>query len=95
MTDDDGWIVKDLPIINERGLHARAAARFVKTAGRFTAEITVSKDDQTVPGRSIMGLLLLVAGQGSAIRVAARGADAPGALSALEALVATRFDESK
>jgi phosphocarrier protein HPr len=95
MANDGDRLVKDLFIINERGLHARAAARFVKTAEQFHAEITVSKDEHTVPARSIMGLLLLVAGRGSAITVAARGADAQEALNALEALVAARFDEAK
>jgi len=95
MPDADDWIVADLTITNERGLHARAAARFVKTAGQFGAEITVSKDKHTVPGRSIMGLLLLVAGRGSSISVAARGPDAQQALDALGALVADRFDEPK
>lgn len=95
MPDADDWIVTDLTITNERGLHARAAARFVKTAGQFAAEITVSKDEHTVPGRSIMGLLLLVAGRGSSISVAARGPDAQQALDALGALVANRFDEPK
>ncbi len=95
MTNDGDRHVKDLLIINERGLHARAAARFVKTAEQFGAEITVSKDEHTVPARSIMGLLLLVAGRGSAITVTANGADAQEALNALEALVAARFDEAK
>jgi phosphocarrier protein len=95
MTDGDEWIVTALTISNERGLHARAAARFVKTAGEFAAEITVSNEEHTVPGRSIMGLLLLVAGQGSSITVAARGPDAQQALDALGALVAARFDEPK
>jgi len=95
MTNDGDQHVKDLLIINERGLHARAAARFVKTAEQFGAEITVSKDEHTVPARSIMGLLLLVAGRGSAITVTAKGADAREALNALEALVAARFDEAK
>lgn len=84
-----------LPIVNERGLHARAAARFVEVAGKFTCDITVTKDDQTVPGRSIMGLLLLVAGPGSSISVTAQGADADAALAALSDLVADRFSESK
>jgi len=95
MTNDGDRHVKDLLIINERGLHARAAARFVKTAEQFGAEITVSKNEYTVPARSIMGLLLLVAGRGSAITVTANGADAREALNALEALVAARFDEAK
>lgn len=84
-----------LPIVNERGLHARAAARFVEVASQFACDITVTKDEQTVPGRSIMGLLLLVAGPGSAISVTAEGADAEAALAALGDLVADRFNEPK
>jgi len=83
-----------LEIINERGLHARAAARFVEIAGQFEAAVSVTKDDQTVPGRSIMGLLLLVAGPGSTITVTAEGPDAGPALAALGDLVAQRFMES-
>jgi len=95
MAEPDGWLIQELAIINERGLHARAAARFVEVAGHFGAEITVSKDDHTVPARSIMGLLLLVAGLGSSITVAARGVDAPQALAALADLAVNRFNEAK
>jgi phosphocarrier protein HPr len=95
MTNGSEPLTKDLLIINERGLHARAAARFVKTAEQFSAEITVSKDEHTVPARSIMSLLLLVAGRGSSIMVTATGEDGQEALNALEALVAARFDEAK
>ncbi len=84
-----------LEIINERGLHARAAARFVEVAGKFDCAIEVGKDDQTVPGRSIMGLLLLVAGPGSAITVTADGPQAEEALSALADLVRNRFNEER
>ena len=84
MANDGDRHAKDLSIINERGLYARATAGFVKTAQQFGAEITVSKDEHTVSARSIMGLLLSVAGRSSAITV-----------HALEALVAARFDEVK
>ena len=82
-----------LVIVNERGLHARAAAKFVATAGTFTSEITVDKDGTSVSGRSIMGLMMLAAGPGSTIEVSACGSDATAALAALETLVGNRFDE--
>lgn len=82
-----------LVIVNERGLHARAAAKFVATAGTFTSEITVTKDDTSVSGRSIMGLMMLAAGPGTTIEVSAKGSDAGAALAALETLVGNRFDE--
>jgi len=82
-----------LVILNERGLHARAAARFVTAVGDSNAEVEVSKDGQTVSGRSIMGLMMLAAGQGSAIVVTARGEDARRVMIAIETLVGNRFDE--
>ncbi len=82
-----------LLIVNKRGLHARAAARFVQCAERFDATITVSKDQTTVGGTSIMGLMMLAAGPGSEIHVIAEGADAAAALAALAELVAGRFGE--
>ena len=82
-----------LPIVNERGLHARAAAKFVALAGRFDAETSVTHHDTTVPGVSIMGLLLLGAGKGCKIRVVCTGAEADAALAALRALVADGFSE--
>jgi phosphocarrier protein HPr len=84
---------RDLTIMNKRGLHARAAARFVQTAERFEAEITVTKDSTTVGGTSIMGLMMLAAGPGSTIRVTAGGIDAEEALAALAALVQGMFGE--
>ncbi len=95
MPETDDWLVEELEIVNERGLHARAAARLVTVANQFEADLTVSKDEHTVPARSIMGLLLLVAGLGSSITLAAKGRDAPEALAALGALVRNRFDEAK
>ncbi|MDH5187875.1 MAG: HPr family phosphocarrier protein [Rhodospirillaceae bacterium] len=82
-----------LAIRNERGLHARAAAKFVKTAGEFDANTNVSKDGQTVSGSSIMGLMMLAASIGSTIEVSASGNDAPDVLDALEKLVDDRFGE--
>ena len=82
-------------ICNERGLHARAAAKFVKVASQFEAEITVRKNGSAVSGRSIMGLMMLAAGPGCALQLEAQGADAGAALDALAALVGNRFDEDK
>jgi phosphocarrier protein HPr len=85
--------VKDLPIINQRGLHARASAKFVKCAEGFNANISVSRDGQTVPGTSIMGLMMLAASVGSTITVEISGPDEAAAMAALEQLVAAKFDE--
>lgn len=84
---------RDLTIVNKRGLHARAAAKFVQTAERFEAEITVTRDATTVGGTSIMGLMMLAASPGSVIRVTAEGPDAEEALDALATLVADYFGE--
>ena len=83
----------DLAISNALGLHARAAAKFVHTAGRFTSEIRVARGDREVDGKSIMGLLLLAAGRGSSITISADGPDEADALDALCALVSRGFDE--
>jgi phosphocarrier protein len=82
-------------IINKRGLHARASAKFVKTASAFEAEVRVSKDGAEVDARSIMGLMMLAASPGCCIDIAAEGAEADAALAALVALVANRFDEDE
>ena len=82
-------------ICNERGLHARASAKFVKTAAGFDAEVTVSKDGQTVDARSIMGLMMLAAGPGAEIEIVAEGPDAEAAAAALSDLVSCRFDEER
>jgi phosphocarrier protein HPr len=86
---------RTVEIINERGLHARASAKFVKVASGFDAEVTVSREGQTVDARSIMGLMMLAAGIGSTIDIAADGPDAEAALDALGALIANRFDEDR
>jgi len=90
-----GWLYEDFVITNRRGLHARAAARFVACAEGFDAEVTVSKDQTTVGATSIMGLMMLAASPGSSIRVRARGREAAAALAALEKLVADRFGEDQ
>lgn len=84
---------KELAIINQRGLHARASAKFVKCVEGFDANITVSREGQTVPGTSIMGLMMLAASIGTSITVEASGPQAEVAMIALENLVATKFDE--
>ena len=82
-------------ICNERGLHARASAKFVKTAAGFDAEVTVSKDGHTVDARSIMGLMMLAGTQGSSIEIIAAGAEAGAAMEALIALVEGKFGEAE
>ena len=86
---------RTVEIVNERGLHARASAKFVKLAGGFDAEVTVSREGQTVDARSIMGLMMLAAGIGSHIEIAAEGPEAQAAVDALAELVSARFDEER
>ncbi len=85
----------ELEIINERGLHARAAAAFVKTIDGLDAEIEVERLGQTVGGKSIMGLMMLAAAKGTTIKVTASGNDAQKAVDALTSLVNNRFGEAK
>ena len=82
-------------ICNQRGLHARASAKFVKLASGFGAEVRVTRDSQTVDARSMMGLLMLSAGQGATIEISAEGPDAAQAVEALSDLVGCRFDEER
>jgi len=84
---------RKVTICNQRGLHARAAAKFVKVAGSYQAEITVIKDDTEVPGGSIMGLMMLAASPGTEIELRGEGADAEAALEALTKLILDRFNE--
>ena len=91
----EGSASRTVEIVNKRGLHARASAKFVKAAAAFDAEVRVSKDGQTVDARSIMGLMMLAAGPGSCIDIEAEGAEAEAAVAALEALVTARFDEDE
>ncbi|MDE0727620.1 MAG: HPr family phosphocarrier protein [Alphaproteobacteria bacterium] len=86
---------RTIPIINRRGLHARAAAKFVNCAERFEADIFVTRQGVEVPGRSIMGLMMLAAAPGTEIGVRAVGVDAAEAVAALEALTAGKFDEDQ
>lgn len=80
-------------ILNKRGLHARAAAKFVKIAGTFESNITVTRKGQTVSGKSIMGLMMLAASMGSKIEICCSGKDAQAALNALSDLLANKFEE--
>lgn len=86
---------RTVDIVNKRGLHARASAKFVKMASGFEAEVKVSKDGQTVDARSIMGLMMLAAGPGCCVDIEAEGPDAEAAVAALAELVAARFDEDE
>jgi phosphocarrier protein len=89
----DGKERREVVICNQRGLHARAAARFVKLAEQFDSEVWVERDGQSVSGRSIMGLMMLAAGPGSPILLSASGRDAVAAIAALARLVESKFDE--
>ena len=94
MTDTAPPLARTLGIVNERGLHARASARFVETVERFDARARVSRDGHTVDGDSIMGLLTLAAARGTSIHVEVRGPEAVALMDALEALVTGGFGES-
>jgi phosphocarrier protein len=89
----DGGVSREFRIVNQRGLHARASAKFVQVAGGFDASVDVEKDGVKVGGTSIMGLMMLAASPGCNIRVTASGPQAVQAMDALEALIAGRFGE--
>jgi phosphocarrier protein len=84
---------KEITIVNRLGMHARPAALFVKVASRFRAEVWVKKDNEEVNGKSIMGLMMLAAGQGSKLRIRCEGPDADRALEEVEALIKGKFNE--
>ncbi|GLK74312.1 HPr family phosphocarrier protein [Ancylobacter dichloromethanicus] len=86
---------RELAIVNKRGLHARASAKFVQTVERFDADVRVTRAGETVGGSSIMGLMMLAAAPGTTILVEASGAEAQAAIEALEALVSGRFGEDE
>jgi len=88
-----GLVHRVATICNQRGLHARAAARFVKTAAEFDAEVTVRKNGTEVSGRSIMGLMMLAAAPGTVIELTATGRQAEAAVTALGKLIECKFDE--
>ncbi len=84
---------RELEIKNKLGLHARAAAKFVRCSGQFSCQVTISRGDMSVDGKSIMGVLLLAAPQGSALKIVADGDDEEAAIAALAELVDAKFDE--
>ena len=86
---------RTVEIVNKRGLHARASAKFVKLATEFDAEVRVSRDGTVVDARSIMGLMMLAAGPGCCIEIEAEGPEASQAIDALASLVANRFQEEE
>jgi phosphocarrier protein HPr len=94
--DQDGPIFRrELPIINRKGLHARATAKFVQCVEQFDAKVTVSRMGETVGGMSIMGILTLGAGIGTTIEVTTQGPEAEAVLEAIAALVGNRFGEEE
>ena len=94
MASDETTHRRRVRIVNRLGLHARAAARFATLAGEYAAEIQVSYQSHTANAKSIMGLMMLAAGQGSDLELRARGDDAPAAMEAIAALIADGFGES-
>lgn len=86
-------VQREVEIVNRAGMHARPAAEFVKTAGRFASDIRVEKDGLEVNGKSIMGVLMLAAERGSRLRLSAKGRDAEDAVNALSDLVRRGFEE--
>lgn len=86
-------VEKEITIVNRLGLHARPAAMFVRISSRYRAEVWVSKEGEEVNGKSIMGLMMLAAGQGSKLRVRCEGPDADKAIEELEELIKSRFNE--
>jgi len=86
---------RQVTIINKLGLHARAAAKLVSTAGHYGADIKLSKNTHTVNAKSIMGVMMLAAGKGTTLEIHAEGQDADAALDALQALIDNRFDEGE
>ncbi len=92
-SDSGEKIEKEITIINRLGMHARPAAMFVRVASRFRCEIWVAKGDEEINGKSIMGLMMLAAGQGSKLRIRAEGPDAAEAVREIEELIQSRFSE--
>ena len=90
---DADTVQADVEIVNQLGLHARAAARFVEAASRFVAEVTVTNGDESVSGKSILGLMMLAAAEGTPLLLTASGPDAEQALDAIAELIAQKFHE--
>ena len=93
--DETAAVTRELPIVNRKGLHARATAKFVQCVETFEADVTVTRSGETVGGQSIMGILTLGAGRGTTITVSATGPEAQAVVDALAALVANRFGEDE
>ncbi|MEW6439254.1 MAG: HPr family phosphocarrier protein [Pseudomonadota bacterium] len=94
-TVGDGTLVREMEIVNRKGLHARATAKFVQCVEQYSAEVTVSRAGETVGGSSIMGILTLGAGIGSTIIVTAKGPEAAEVLDALATLIGNKFGEDE
>ena len=92
-TGRENKIEKDIAIVNRLGMHARPAAMFVRIASRYRCEVWVGKDGEEVNGKSIMGLMMLAAGQGSKLHIRCEGPDAQKALAELEELIVAKFNE--
>jgi phosphocarrier protein HPr len=92
---EDGAVRRTCAIVNRKGLHARATAKFVQCVERFDADVTVSRCGETVGGQSIMGILTLGAGLGSSVTITAKGRDAQAAVDALADLIGNRFGEDE
>ncbi|MDP9253586.1 MAG: HPr family phosphocarrier protein [Verrucomicrobiota bacterium] len=92
-TEQAQKLEKDITIVNRLGLHARPAAMFVRIASRYRAEIWVDKEGEQVNGKSIMGLMMLAAGQGSKLHIRCEGQDADKAMQEIEELIKARFNE--
>ena len=90
---DSEALIRTLTILNKRGLHARASAKFVECAGRFEAEMMVTREGLSVIGTSIMGLMMLAAHPGSQIEISVTGREAGAALAAITALIEAKFNE--
>ena len=91
----DGAITRIMKIVNEKGLHARASAKFVQLVEKYDATVKVSRNDETAGGDSIMGLMMLAAGIGTSITVSASGPEAKPCIDALDALVSGKFGEEE
>ena len=95
LQDSSAAVVREIEIVNKKGLHARASAKFVQCAEQFDAVVTVSRGSESVGGTSIMGLMMLAAGPGISITIAATGKEAEAAVDALCTLIASRFGEEE
>ena len=93
VADAAGAVTRVMKIVNEKGLHARASAKFVQMVEKYDAKVAVSRNGESVGGDSIMGLMMLAAGIGTSISVSATGAEAEQVIAALDALVSNRFGE--